>query len=144
MVTKVKVDYDTEISDLMMVNSDFYYEFDVEVLDLMLVEVSPCNKYEYLYLFMGDDMVSFFINSLLDYNIAVYEKDDFTITFKKIIKDNKIDEFKSKLSDIYTFDSLLNKFYSESIDIDDVLDKISYSGLESLSEYDYSVLNDNH
>jgi hypothetical protein len=141
MVTKIKVSIDTDLSTLFDVSSDFQEMTNLDILDHMLVEITECGNFEYLYLFMDVQSTTTFINLLLDYDIAVYEKSDYYGEFKEMIKSNTIDDFKNRLSDLISYDTIIDNFYKDFIVIDDVLDKINLCGSESLNDLDYITLN---
>lgn len=140
MVTKLKVLENTDIVDLVLVNDKYYSQYKVEPLDLMLVESSPCGDYEYLYLFMDTMELNYFLSLLSERGIEVYENVDFTNTLKSMVKNNNLDFFKNKLSDLYTFNVLMDKFYGDVMTVDDVLDKMIDLGKDSLNNYDKKLL----
>lgn len=140
MVAKLKVLEKSDIVDLVLVNDKYYSQYKVEPLDLMLVESSPCGDYEYLYLFMDTMELNYFLYLLSERGIEVYENVDFTDNFKTIVKNNNLDYFKSKLSDLYTFNDLIVKFYNDVMTVDDVLDKMIDLGKDSLNNYDKKLL----
>jgi hypothetical protein len=141
MVTKIKVSIDTDLSTLFDVSSDFQEMSNLDILDHMLVEITECGNFEYLYLFMDVQSTTTFINLLLNYDIAVYEKSDYYGKFKEMIKSNTIDDFKNRLSDLISYDTIIDNFYRDFILVDDVLDKINLCGTESLNDLDYMTLN---
>ena len=141
MVTKIKINIDVDLSTLFNISSDFQEITNLDILNHTLVEITECGNFEYLYLFMDEQSVTTFINILLGYGIAVCEKYDYYSEFKQMIKTNTIDTFKNRLSDLISYDTIMDKFYKDFIIIDDVLDKINLCGVDLLNERDYKVLN---
>jgi hypothetical protein len=142
MVTKIKVNIDTDLSTLFDISYDFQEMTNLDILDHMLVEVTECGNFEYLYLFMDVQLSTTFINLLLDYGIAVYEKSNYYDEFKQMIKSNTIDSFKNRLSDLISYDTIIDNFYKDFIVVDDVLDKINLCGSDSLNHLDYMTLSE--
>jgi hypothetical protein len=138
MISKLKIDINSDIKDVKKVFNEFSDEFK-EDPDI-LVETSSCKKYEFIYIFMDYVRANFFINLLLNNNITIISKNEFSDEFRNIIIENKVNEFKSRIIDDTNFDKILKGFYQENIDKDDILDKISKFGLESLNETEKSIL----
>ena len=124
----------------LKIDSDFYDIHNFSVFDRMLVKESVCGEYEYVYLFLNQLELNTFINIILSEDTIIYEKYDFTDELIKIIINNKVDEFIDEFVLDFDFDYILKLFYSESITKNIVLDKICFNGKESLTEYDYEIL----
>jgi hypothetical protein len=57
-----------------------------------------------------------------------------------IIVNNKVDEFKDEFDLSFNIDELISMFYDMAVSKDDVLEKASYNGFNSLTENDYRIL----
>jgi hypothetical protein len=142
MVTILKVD---NVEDNNVKIYSIYFEFmDIHgfsIFDKTLVKTSSCGEYEYLYLFMNQEELNSFIGLLLDNDMTIYSKKDYTDEMVSIIVNNKIDDFKKEFESSFDIDTLVKSFYETSITKDNILDKISLSGIKSLNDNDYEVLN---
>jgi hypothetical protein len=137
-ILKIKNDSDSEVN--FRINDNFRDINGFSVFDRMLVKDSDCGEFEYLYLFLNQVELNSFINIVLAEDTTIFYKYDFTDDLINIIINNKLDEFKSKFELEFDFDELLGLFYDESITKDIVLDKICFSGKNSLNESDYNIL----
>jgi hypothetical protein len=125
-------------------NETIYFEFiekyGFSIFDKMLIKTSSCDTYEYLYLFMNVDELNGFIGLLLEQGITIHSKKDYTNELLSIIVNNKVDEFKDEFDLSFNIDELISMFYDMAVSKDDVLDKASYNGFNSLTENDYRIL----
>ena len=137
-ILKIKNDSDSEVN--FRINDNFRDINGFSVFDRMLVKDSDCGEFEYLYLFLNQVELNSFINIALAEDTTIFYKYDFTDDLINIIINNKLDEFKSEFELEFDFDELLGLFYDESITKDIVLDKICFSGKNSLNESDYNIL----
>lgn len=141
MVTILKLDNKDDNNEMIYtIYEEFIEAYNVSIFDRMLIEISPCRKYELLYLFMDQEELNTFINLILDCNLTIYSKEDYTDKLISMVVNNKMDDFKSKFMDIYGFDELIVYFYESTITKDNVLDKASFNGFDSLTENDYKIL----
>jgi hypothetical protein len=141
MVTILKLDNKDDNNEMIYtIYEEFIEAYNVSIFDRMLIEISPCRKYELLYLFMDQEELNTFINLILDYNFTIYSKEDYTDKLISMVVNNKIGDFKSKFMDVYGFDELIVYFYESTITKDNVLDKASFNGFDSLTENDYKIL----
>jgi|DEB19_MinimDraft_2_1074335.scaffolds.fasta_scaffold168467_1 hypothetical protein len=140
MVTILKIKNNSDFDVNFKINDEFEDANGFSIFDRMLVKDSDCGEFEYLYLFINQVELNSFMNILLDNDSTIFHKYDFTDDLINIIINNKLDEFKSKFEIDFDFDELLNLFYNESITKDIVLDKICFSGKDSLNESDYNIL----
>jgi hypothetical protein len=141
MVTILKLDNKDDNNEMIYtIYEEFIETYNVSIFDRMLIEISPCRKYELLYLFMDQEELNTFINLILDYNFTIYSKEDYTDKLISMVVNNKIDDFKSKFMDVYGFDELIVYFYESTITKDNVLDKACFNGFDSLTENDYKIL----
>jgi hypothetical protein len=142
MVTVLKVD-NVEGNNVKIYS--IYFEFmDIHgfsIFDKTLVKTSSCGEYEYLYLFMNQEELNSFIGLLLDKDMTIYSKKDYTDEMVSIIVNNKIHDFKEEFESSFDIDTLVKSFYETTITKDNILDKISLNGIKSLNDYDYEVLN---
>lgn len=141
MVTILKIKNEDDNNDqIYSIYEDFIDIYDFSIFDRVLINISDCDKYEYLYLFLDQEQLNVFINLLLEYDITIYSKEDYTDKLKSIIINNQLDLFKDKFLDLYSFDELIEFFYETNITKDDVLDKASFNGFNSLTDNDYKIL----
>lgn len=141
MVTILKLDNKDDNNEMIYtIYEEFIEAYNVSIFDRMLIEISPCRKYELLYLFMNQEELNTFINLILDCNLTIYSKEDYTDKLTSLVVNNKLDGFKSKFMDIYGFDELISYFYESNITKDNVLDKACFNGFDSLNENDYKIL----
>jgi hypothetical protein len=142
MVTVLKVD-NVEGNNVKIYS--IYFEFmDIHgfsIFDKTLVKTSRCGEYEYLYLFMNQEELNSFIGLLLDKDMTIYSKKDYTDEMVSIIVNNKIHDFKEEFESSFDIDTLIKSFYETSITKDNILDKINLNGIKYLNDYDYKVLN---
>lgn len=142
MVTILKVKNEVENNEkIYSIYFEFTERFGFSIFDKMLIKTSSCDTYEYLYLFMNVDELNGFIGLLLEQNITIYSKKDYTNELLSIIINNKVDEFKNEFDSSFNTDELISIFYDVAVSKDDVLDKASYNGFDSLTENDYRILN---
>ncbi len=141
MVTVLKVDNrDDNNEKVYSIYEDFIELYDLSIFDRMLIDISPCRKYEYLYLFMDQEQLNMFINLLLEYDLTIYSKEDYTDKLISIVVSNKLEDFKNTFIDNYGFDELMDYFYETNITKDNILDKACFNGFDSLTENDYKIL----
>lgn len=140
MVTILKIKNDSDSDVNFKINDEFEDANGFSIFDRMLVKDSDCGEFEYLYLFINQVELNSFMNILLDNGSTIFHKYDFTDDLINIIINNKLVDFKSKFEIDFDFDELLGLFYNESITKDIVLDKICFSGKDSLNESDYNIL----
>jgi len=140
MVTILKVKNESDDNVGFRINEAFKDAHGFSIFDKILVRDSDCGEYEYLYLFVNQIEVNTFINIILSEDTTIFNKKDFTDDLINIIVNNKLDTFKSKFEEHYEFDLLITSFYLESITKDIVLDKICFSGKDSLTKIDYEIL----
>ncbi len=121
---------------------DFRDMHEIDMSDFMLVKESPCQKYEYLYVFLPEHQINAFVSLIHKYEIKLYLDVDFTEEMLGIVTNNKLAEFKTQFVLDYNveFDELIDIFYDSHITIDIVLDKANDYGFDSLTERDYKVL----
>jgi hypothetical protein len=142
MVTILKVNNEQENNEkIYSIYFEFIERYGFSIFEKMLVKTSSCDKYEYLYLFMNQDELDGFIGLLLDENMTIHSKQDYTEKMLSIIINNKLDEFKEQFEPTFDTDSLISLFYDSVVTKDDVLDKVNSNGFESLTEDDYRILN---
>lgn len=141
MVTILKVKHElSNNADIYSIYHDFIDIHGLSIFDRMLVKNSLCGDYEYLYLFLNQEELNTFINLLLEKNISIYSKEDYTETLVRIVIDNRINYFKNLFDDIFNIDELIRLFYESTITKDNVLDKALFNGFDSLTDDDYKVL----
>jgi hypothetical protein len=141
MITILKVkNEDDNNEQLYTIYEEFMDMYDLSIFDRMLITVSKCDRYEYLYLFLDQEKLNMFINLLLDNDITIYSKEDYTDKLISIIVNDKLDDFKNEFIDNYNFDELMEYFYETTITKDNILDKACFNGFESLNDYDYQIL----
>lgn len=141
MVTVLKVDNREDNNEMIYtIYEEFIEVYNLSIFDRMLIKISPCKKYEFLYLFMDQEELNTFINLVLDCNLTIYSKEDYTDTLISMVVNNKLNEFKNQFMDTYSFDELMLHFYKSSITKDNVLDKACFNGFDSLTEIDYKIL----
>lgn len=142
MVTVLKVNNEQENNEkIYSIYFEFIERYGFSIFDKMLIKTSSCDKYEYLYLFMNQNELNGFISLLLDENMTIHSKQDYTEKMLSIIVSNKLDEFKEQFEPTFDTDSLISSFYDLVVTKDDVLDKANSNGFESLTEDDYRILN---
>jgi hypothetical protein len=142
MVTVLKVNNEQENNEkIYSIYFQFIERYGFSIFDKMLIKTSSCDKYEYLYLFMNQDELNGFISLLLDENMTIHSKQDYTEKMLSIIVNNKLDEFKEQFEPTFDTDGLISLFYDSVVTKDDVLDKVNSNGFESLTEDDYRILN---
>jgi hypothetical protein len=142
MVTVLKVD--NVVGNNVKIYSIYFEFIDIHgfsIFDKTLVKTSSCGEYEYLYLFMNQEELNSFIGLLLDKDMTIYSKKDYTDEMVSIVVNDKIDNFKEEFDSSFDIDSLVKSFYEMSITKDNILDKITVSGIKSLNNNDYEVLN---
>jgi hypothetical protein len=140
MVTILKIKNNSDFDVNFKINEEFEDANGFSIFDKMLVKDSDCGEFEYLYLFINQIELNSFMNIVLDNGSIIFHKYDFTDDLINIIINNKLEEFKSKFELEFDFDEIFNLFYNESITKDIVLDKICFSGKNSLNELDYDIL----
>ena len=140
MVTILKVKNESNSDVSFKINQEFIDAHEFSVFDRMLVKESECGNYEYLYLFLNQAELNTFINIALKEDTTIFYKNDFTDDLINIIINNKLDEFKSEFDLGFDFYELFTFFYLESITKDMILDKICFNGKDSLTKYDYEIL----
>jgi hypothetical protein len=142
MVTILKVNNEQENNEkIYSIYFEFIERYGFSIFEKMLAKTSSCDKYEYLYLFMNQNELDGFIGLLLDENMTIHSKQDYTEKMLSIIINNKLDEFKEQFEPTFDTDSLISLFYDSVVTKDDVLDKANSNGFESLTEDDYRILN---
>jgi hypothetical protein len=142
MVTVLKVNNEQENNEkIYSIYFQFIERYGFSIFDKMLIKTSSCDKYEYLYLFMNQDELNGFISLLLDENMTIHSKQDYTEKMLSNIVNNKLDEFKEQFEPTFDTDGLISLFYDSVVTKDDVLDKVNSNGFESLTEDDYRILN---
>ena len=140
MVTIIKIDRVEGNDWVFEINEIFEETHKMVIFDCVLVKESPCGKFEELFLFMDNYEVNTFINLLLERNVGVYSKVDFTKDLIAIVNGNTIDEFKGTFNGMNEFDNIISSFVLNHIDKDMVLDKLSALGITALTESDYTIL----
>jgi hypothetical protein len=140
MVTIIKIDKKEGSGWVFEINEAFKSVHGIEIFDCILVKDSDCGNFEKLFLFMDNYEMNTFINLLLERDIAVYSKVDFTKDLINIVNTNKVSEFKSTFNQMDELDNIINTFTFNHIDIDMVLDKISDLGKSGLTENDFAIL----
>lgn len=142
MVTILKVDNTEDNNDkVYAIYFEFIEKYNFSMFDRILIKTSSCNKYEYLYLFMNQEELNYFINLLLNYDITIHSKKDYTDELLSLIVNNKIDEFKSQFDSFFEMDAMITFFYNMNVTKDDVLDKANFNGFNTLTNDDYMILN---
>jgi len=142
MVTILKVNNEQENNEkIYSIYFEFIERYGFSIFDKMLIKTSSCDKYEYLYLFMNQDELNGFIGLLLDENMTIHSKQDYTEKLLSMIVNNKLDDFKEQFEPTFDTGSLISLFYDSVVTKDDVLDKANSNGFKSLTEDDYRILN---
>jgi hypothetical protein len=140
MVTLLTIENEKGSLKYMDIFADFEEINGFSLADKILVNESECGTYEYVYVFLPQDILNSLINIILNHNTVIYSKKDFTSEMVDILMGNKLDEFKSTFEPYYEFDSIVDEFYNENIDVDMVLDKANKYGFDLLTENDYTIL----
>lgn len=141
MVTVLKVKNESDSNVGYRISEAFKDVHGFSIFDRMLVRNSECGEYEYLYLFINEYELNTFINIILTEDTTIFNKRDFTNDLIDIIVNNNLDEFKSKFELFFDFDDIIGDFYLKAITKDIVLDKMCFSGKDSLTKFDYKILN---
>lgn len=115
---------------------------DLSHVDITLDELKALEEIESTQLILeenGSYIIGLFTDEYIDVVVSIFRKydikysiTDMTSEFKNSAPLTKI--FKSK-------ESQIKSFVFKNVTVDDVLDKINRSGMESLNEIDYMVLN---
>jgi hypothetical protein len=141
MVTILKVKNEIENNEkIYSIYFEFIDRYNFSIFDKMLVKVSDCENYEYLYCFMNQDELNGFIGMLLEQDITIHSKSDYTERMVSMIIENKIGDFKNQFDPTCDVDGLISLFYDSCVTKDNVLDKANSNGFDSLTEDDYRVL----
>jgi hypothetical protein len=140
MVTLLTIENEKGSLKYMDIFADFDEINGFSLTDKILVNESECGTYEYVYVFMPQDKLNSLINIIVNHNTIIHSKKDFTSDMVNILMGNKLDDFKSTFEPYYEFDSVIDSFYNENIDVDMVLDKANKYGFDFLTENDYTVL----
>jgi len=140
MVTLLTIENEKGSLKYMDIFADFDEINGFSLTDKILVNESECGTYEYVYVFMPQDKLNSLINIIVNHNTVIHSKKDFTSDMVNILMGNKLDDFKSTFEPYYEFDSVIDSFYNENIDVDMVLDKANKYGFDFLTENDYTVL----
>jgi hypothetical protein len=142
MVTKITVPTDITEEQAIAVFRHFNENTGLFLHEHLLTEDSKCEKYEHTYIFGDEIICNAVINAMLENNVPVLGKEDFTNSLVEIVNSNRIQEFKKSLNEDYeeTFDMLFDEFINGNVTKDMVLDKINALGMKSLQEHDYKIL----
>ena len=138
MVTILKVDNVGDNNQIMPIVFDFQEKFGVSPFDKMLIR--EVGEHEYLYLFMNQEELNAFINLMLEQDMTIHSKTDYTEKLISLIINNKLHEFTNMFEDMFDIDAIISEFYNSNITKDNVLDKAIANGFGSLSENDYRIL----
>lgn len=142
MVTKITVPID--ITEEQATNAFISFQNNTKLYlhEYLVAEDSKCGKYEHTYIFGDSEICNSVINALLENDVPILGKEDFTESLIEIINTNKIQEFKESLNEDFgeTFDMIFENFINGNLTQDMILDKINALGMESLQEHDYRIL----
>jgi hypothetical protein len=138
MVTILKIENRENKENLFNIFAEFNEIHNLFLSDYILVKGSECEKFEYVYVFLNEEQLNSMINLMLEYGETIFSKTDFTNEFVEIVVNNKLEEFVNSFE--FFSETVIENAYSHNITTDNVLDKISFNGFESLNELDKVVL----
>ena len=91
MVTKLKIQNDPDKQKSIRVLENFENKTGVDLMEHCLVKISPCKKFEYVYAFLQKDQLNVLLNLILEEEIIIYSKKDYTQRIANKIKNGKLD-----------------------------------------------------
>jgi hypothetical protein len=143
MVTKIVFSQDVDDSKVFKCLNDFNEKHNIFLQEYILAEDSDCGEFEYVYLFLDNYLLlNSFFSILRENKIEPISHQEYTDEMVKVISENRVEEFKSKMSEEYElFDFIIEDFTLNNITKDMVLDKMLNLGQNSLNEVDYKILN---
>jgi hypothetical protein len=115
-----------------------FYSNIVEILDGddSGIVVNEFTSYEVLYTFLEEEKVKSLKSLLESHDLLIEDRDLTAEILKSKLND---EEFVETFSDV-EYSKILENFVLENLSVDDVLDKISESGYESLTHLEKQVL----
>mgnify|MGYP003383972176 CR=1 FL=1 len=96
MVTKLKIQNDPDKQKSIRILDIFEKKTGLDLMDHCLVKVSPCKKFELVYVFLNTSNLNSLIGVILEENITIYEKADYTERIANKVKNGKLLQFKSE------------------------------------------------
>lgn len=141
-VFKIVVPIDIPDDDAHQVFFDFQQNSKWNLCNHILTLDSEDLKSEYIYLFGCNEMLSVFIECLLENDVPIFSVKDYTADLIQIISQNKVHEYLNLFNEDFEDNKhlLIEKFIHENITVDMVLDKIYEKGMLTLNEYEHIIL----
>jgi hypothetical protein len=96
MVTKLKIQNDPDKQKSIRILDIFKKKTGLDLMDHCLVKVSSCKKFELVYVFLNTSNLNSLIGVILEENITIYEKADYTERIANKVKNGKLLQFKSE------------------------------------------------
>lgn len=112
MVTKLIIANDPNKQKSIRIIDSFEDQTGLDLMDHCLIKVSPCKKYESVYVFLKKENLNTLINLVLEEEITIYSKKDYTQVLSEKIKKGKLSKFK----DSFTFEGDSNSKFSNIIE----------------------------
>jgi len=140
IATKLTIKKSTDYKRDEFIFDSFLAEYDVDLLDIALFKTSDCNQYDIIYTFFPKEMVDFLINLFIESEISIVSREVCTNEIVNIIVSNNINDFKSQFQYTIGFNELIESISKQEVVVNAILEKISKSGKDSLSEHQISLL----
>lgn len=116
---------------------DFNQKAGIDLFDHVLVKYQ--GDTEVIYTMMDDHQENILIELLAKYNVDIMSMEKCDENILKLYYGNKVEEFINSF-DLEDFTTYFEVFYQTFVNTDTVLDKISYSGINSLNHVDKNIL----
>ena len=143
VATKLTIKRTTDSDKFDFVFNSFFEKYNIDLLEVSLSGASECGQYDIIYTFFSKEMVDHLTELMIEADITIFKREDFTNQIIKLIIDNDLESFKNKLDYVVEFDNIIDIVSEEEIIVDTILDKILNEGENSLTEREQFILKKN-
>lgn len=139
MVRKIVITPNHDCEAQREFTKSFQEKTDINLYEHILVR--EANGFQYVYTMMDDSCFDILQETLQEFNIDVEIDVDFTEDLKEFYRNSRLCEFVHTNETLSPEEFILD-FYSTYVTYDEVLEKISTSGIKSLNALDEKTLID--